>query len=421
LTTVPTAHRNLSTGGEPSRARVGTGWARYALAALLAAALLAAGPPASNAAAPSAVGIDPAPIASLDRDIRADKLKLVDSLLIMRCGDVVFDKKYAHDYARIYSKEAHTKGPLNARLTGPYNYFDPRWHPYYHGTDEHSMQSVSKTVTSILIGIAIMRGDFKAPLSTPVLHYFEGIKVDHLDERKRRMTLENLLSMTSGLDWNENVAYDDPNNPSDLMEATDDWVQFVIDRPMVAEPGSVFAYSSGVAELFAYIFKKETGSDIEEYARRYLFGPLGIVRYHWKRTPLGLVDTEGGLFLRTEDLAKLGVLFLDGGNWHGQRIVSAQWIKESVTPRIDAGEGFQYGYYWWLLPYGQPARMAWVARGFGGQRLIIFPDEQLIVTSTAWHIVGDDTSIEFDVVKRLLPGVRPYQCAAPRADRTPTS
>jgi Beta-lactamase len=386
-----------------SRRRAFT-WAGYALAASLAAI-----PATASAATAQSLGIDPASIASLDRDIGTGKLKLVDSLLVMRCGEVVFDRKYPHDYASIYAKEAHTKGPLNARLTGPYNYFDPAWHPYYHGTDEHSMQSVSKTVTSILIGIAITRGDFKAPLSTPVLHYFDATEVKNLDARKRRMTLQNLLTMTSGLDWNEDVAYDDPANPSDLMEATDDWVQFVIDRPMATEPGTVFAYSSGVTELFAHIFKKETGSDIEDYARRHLFGPLGIVHYHWKRTPLGVVDTEGGLFLRTEDLTKLGVLFLQDGNWHGRRIVSPEWIKESVTPRIDAGDGFQYGYFWWLLPYS--GKMAWVARGFGGQRLIVFPDEQLIVTSTAWHIL-DDASIEFDVVKGLLPGVREQACPA---------
>jgi CubicO group peptidase (beta-lactamase class C family) len=260
-----------------------------------------------------------------------------------------------------------------------------------------------------------MRGDFKAPLSTPVLHYFDETKVENLDARKRRMTLQDLLTMTSGFDWNEDVAYDDPTNPSDLMEATDDWVQFVIDRPMAAEPGTVFAYSSGVTELFAHIFKQETGSDIEEYARRYLFGPLGIVHYHWKRTPLGVVDTEGGLFLRTEDLTKLGLLFLHDGDWKGRRIVSADWIKKSVTPRIGAGESFQYGYFWWLLPYS--GKMAWVARGFGGQRLIVFPDEQLIVTSTAWHIL-DDTSIEFDVVKQLLPGVHAHRCSRPSARST---
>jgi CubicO group peptidase (beta-lactamase class C family) len=274
------------------------------------------------------------------------------------------------------------------------------------------LQSVSKTVTSATIGIAMARGDFKAPLSTPVLNYFDVSKVKNVDARKRRMTLRDLLTMTSGLDWNEDVPYDDTNNPSDLMEATDDWVQFVIDRPMKDEPGKVFAYSSGATELLAHIFKRETGADIERYAHTHLFGPLGIRNYHWKRTPLGVVDTEGGLYLSTPDLAKIGLLYLNGGRWNGQQLMTSDWVNESLTPRIDAGEGFQYGYQWWLLPHGTPPRLAWLARGMGGQRLMVFPEDQLIVVSTAWHILNE-ASIEFDVVRRLLPGVHAHQCASP--------
>jgi len=360
---------------------------------------------------PESLGIDAAPLASLDADIASAKFPLVDSLLVMRCGEVVFDRRYPHDYAATYGKEAHTKGPLNARLTGRYNYFDPAWHPYYHGTDEHTMQSVSKTVTSAIIGIAMTRGDFKAALSTPVLHYFDESKVRNIDARKRRMTLRDLLTMTSGMDWNEDLPYDDPANPSDLMEAADDWVQFVIDRPMKEEPGTVFAYSSGATELLAYIFKRETGADIEQYAHTHLFGPLGIRNYFWKRTPLGVVDTEGGLYLSAEDLAKIGLLYLNDGRWNGRRLMSSEWIKESLTPRIDADEGFKYGYQWWLLPHGEPARLAWAARGMGGQRLLVFPEDHLIVVSTAWHILNE-ASIEFDVVRRLLPGVHPHQCGS---------
>jgi CubicO group peptidase (beta-lactamase class C family) len=366
--------------------------------------------PAASHLAPASVGIDAASLKTLDHRIETGELPLIDSLLVMRCDRTVFNRSYVHDYARQYAKEAHSKGPLNARLTGPYNYFDPTIHPYYHDTRAHSLQSISKTVTSVLIGIAITRGDFKSPLSTPVMRYFDGHPVKNLDDRKRHMTIENLLTMASGLDWNEDVAYDDPSNPSDLMEASDDWVQFVIDRPMIASPGTVFEYSSGDAELLAYIFQKETHIDIEEYANAYLFQPLGIHTWHWKRSPLGVVDTEGGLYLRTEDLAKIGELYLHGGEWYGKRIVSADWIHASVSPHIDAREGFKYGYLWWLLPYGQH-ELAWIARGFGGQRLIVFPDEHLIVTSTAWHILKD-ASIEFDVVKELLPGVHPFDCAS---------
>src|SRR6266568_3169431 len=243
---------------------------------------------------PSSVGLDEKILAELDGDLASGKYSLVDSFAVFRCGTSVYERAYPHDYGQIYEKEAKTRGPLNAHLTGPYNYFDPAWHPYYHGTDLHSMQSVSKTVTSVILGIAITRGDFKAGLDTPLLKYFDVAKVKNVDDRKRRITLRHVLTMTTGLDWNEeNVAYNDPKSDSSLMEATDDWGQYVIDRPMAQEPGKVFNYSSGVSELLAYIFQKETGQDIEKYGEKYLFTPLGMEHY-WKRTPMGVVDIEGG-------------------------------------------------------------------------------------------------------------------------------
>jgi len=228
---------------------------------------------------------------------------LVDSFEVFRCGSEVFKRKYAHNYAQIYAQEARTKGPLNARLTGPYNYFDPDWHPYYHGSDMHTMQSITKTVTSVIFGAAMNRGDFRADLNTPVLKFFDASKVRNVDDRKRRITLRNVLTMTTGLNWNEEVPYDDPHSDSSLMEATDDWVQYVIDKPMAEEPGKVFNYSSGATELLAYIFQKETGQDIDTYAEKYLFAPLGM-KHHWKRTYLGVADTEGGLYLNGDDWQK---------------------------------------------------------------------------------------------------------------------
>jgi CubicO group peptidase (beta-lactamase class C family) len=324
---------------------------------------------------------------------------------------MVFERTYPHDYGQIYGKEAHERGALNAHLIGWYNYFDPAWHPYYHGTDLHSMQSVSKTVSSAILGIAITRGDFKASLDTPVLKYFDVAKVKNVDDRKRRITLRHVLTMTTGLDWNEEVAYDDPKNDSSIMEATDDWVQYVIDKPMAQEPGRVFNYSSGVTELLAHIFEKETGQDIEQYGAKHLFAPLGI-EYFWKRTPLGVVDTEGGLFLKNADLAKIGYLYLHGGAWEGHQIVSKEWVKQSVTPFIDAGEGYKYGFKWWLLPRTDRQGNVWMARGFGGQRLMVFPDESLIAVFTGWEILKDEAGNR-DLVNRILPAVRPLTCGGP--------
>jgi CubicO group peptidase (beta-lactamase class C family) len=360
--------------------------------------------------APTSVGLDEKVLAGLDADLATGKYPMVDSFAVFRCGNEVFERTHSHDYGTIYAKEAKTRGPLNARLTGPYNYFDPAWHPYYHGTDLHSMQSVSKTVSSIIVGIAVTRGDFKASLDTPLLKYFDVVGVKNVDERKRRITLRHVLTMSTGLDWNEEVAYDDPRNDADLMEATDDWVQYVIDRPMAHEPGKVFNYSSGVSELLAFIFQKETGQDIEEYGEKYLFTPLGMDHY-WKRSPLGVVDTEGGLFLRTTDLAKMGYLYLHDGMWDGQQIVSKDWVRQSLAPFIDAEEGFKYGFKWWLLPRTDRQGYVWMARGFGGQRLMVFPEEDAIVVFTGWEILKDPAA-DRELVNRILPAVRTHSCTA---------
>ncbi|HWY20292.1 MAG TPA: serine hydrolase [Candidatus Acidoferrum sp.] len=360
--------------------------------------------------APASVGLDEKILAALDSDLASGKYPLVDSFAVFRCGSDVFERTYSHDYGTIFAKEAKTRGPLNARLTGPYNYFDPAWHPYYHGTDLHTMQSVSKTTSSVIVGIAITRGDFKASLDTPLLKYFDVARVKNIDERKQRITLRHVLTMSTGLDWNEEVAYDDPKNDADLMEATDDWVQYVIDKPMAQEPGKVFNYSSGVSELLAYIFQKETGQDIEKYGEKYLFTPLGMDHY-WKRSPMGVVDTEGGLFLRTTDLAKIGYLYLHGGMWDGKQIVSRDWVKQSLAPFIDAEEGFKYGYKWWLLPRTDRQGYVWMARGFGGQRLMVFPEESLIAVFTGWDILNDP-SRDRELVNRILPAVHTHSCGS---------
>jgi hypothetical protein len=358
---------------------------------------------------PARVGLDKKVLTAFDADLASGKYSMVDSFEVFRCGKTVYERKYPHDYRQIYGREAKTRGPLNAHLTGPYNYFDPTWHPYYHGTDLHSMQSVSKTVSSVILGVAVTRGDFKASLDTPVLKYFDVAKLKDVDDRKRRMTLRHVLTMSTGLEWNEEVAYDDPRNDSSLMEAADDWVKYVIDKPMAQEPGRVFNYSSGVSELLAYIFQKETGQDIEEYGEKYLFNPLGMEHF-WKRTPQGLVDTEGGLYLRGSDLAKIGYLYLHDGMWDGKPIVSKDWVKRSLAPFIDAEEGYKYGFKWWLFPRADTQGYVWMGRGFGGQRLMVFPNEELIAVFTGWEILKEPAT-DHEIVSRILPAVRTKACS----------
>src|SRR5262249_42641649 len=157
--------------------------------------------------------------------------------------------------------------------------------------------------------------------------YFDLKKVKNVDERKKRMTIRHVLTMTTGLDWNEEVAYNDPRNDTAVMEASEDWVQYVIDRPMAEEPGKKFNYSSGNSELLAHIFLKETGRDVEGYGEQHFFGPLEIAHF-WKRTPLGLPDTEGGLYLNEDGMAKIGALFLNGGILGGKELISREWVQQ---------------------------------------------------------------------------------------------
>ncbi len=363
-------------------------------------------------ATPKEFGIDPEKLAVFDADIAGGKYGLVDSMLVLRCGTAVIDKTYAHDYPQIYGERAKTEGPLNHDLHSPYNYFSTDFHPFYHGTDMHTMQSVSKTITTITIGIARTRNEFTAGLDAPILQFLGVKKIANLDDRKKRITLRHLLTMTAGFEWHEDLPYDDPKNSADLMEASHDWVQYVIDQPMADEPGKTFVYNSGATILLAQIFKKVTGKSIDEYAEEHLFKPLGM-RYYWKHTPAGLPDTEGGLYLSAHDLAKIGQLFLKGGMWEGKEIVSAAWIKDSVAPHVGVPGGtWKYGYQWWIQPIGSsPEDTTWHGRGFGGQLLMVLPEYDIVAVFTGWDILPAKEARPHDQLARLLDAAnRFYGC-----------
>jgi len=367
---------------------------------------------------PAAVGLDSVALGALDADIANGKYGLVDTLLVIRCGRQAYQRAYAHDYGNIYGDLAKTAGPLNHDVNGPYNYFSTEFHPYFQHSDLHTMQSVSKTITSVTIGIAMLRKEFPADLDTPILKYFDNYNVANVDDRKRRITLRHLLTMTAGLEWNEDVAYNDPKNSADVMESKHDWVEYVIDQPMAAEPGKVFVYSSGVTQLLSHIFKKVTGKNVDEYATESLFKPLGV-HYHWKHSPTGLPDTEGGLYLSSPDLAKIGFLYLKNGVWDGKQIVSPEWVKASISPAVsvrDEGRDWRYGFQWWLEPYGNlHERHAWAARGFGGQELRVVPELQLISVFTGWDILPQANDPKHDALERVIGAVNKQQACSAQA------
>ena len=362
-------------------------------------------------ATPNSVGLDRTTLRTLNTDLKNRKYGYVDSILVIRHGKVAYEKYYDHDYSSIYGEESRTPGPLViGDPSGPYNYFNAWWHPYHRKGQLHTMQSVTKTIVSAVIGIAIKRGDFP-DLDTPVLSFFDIDRVANIDEQKSRMTLYHLLTMSTGLDWNEDLPYTDPSNTFTIMALTPDWVRYTLDRPMRTEPGKEFRYNSGATLILGHIFRLATGTDIEEYVNRHLFQALGIDDYQWKRTPFGLADTQEGLYISTRDIAKFAYLFLRRGKWEGKQVVPAEWIDASFSPAVSAvADGsVDYGYKWWLQHYSyrDVDYIAYLGKGFGGQRPIILPDFDIVIIFTGWNILPNRPFLtELEAIRRVLEAIK---------------
>lgn len=338
---------------------------------------------------PGDAGLEVAVLDSIHAEIRSGQYGHIDRFLVIRNGRIAFDRRYENDYGRIYGDSARTGVRLRSHdRSGPYNYFNDWWHPYYRGGDLHSLQSVTKTVTSLVIGAATTRGEFPS-LDTPVLSFFEQDSVLRVDDRKRSITIRHLMTMTAGLGWDESLPYAHPMNTTIRMESLYDWVMFAINQPMSEEPGTHFNYNSGASQILSHIFHRATGLDVEEYAARHLFGPVGIRDWYWKRTPAGRVDTEGGLYLAAEDLARLWYLVLRGGLWEGNQVLNPDWVRRSLEPAVHVTEGtVHYGLKWWLYPNPTDStRVLWAGSGFGGQYPIAVPEDDLIVIIYAWNIL----------------------------------
>jgi len=359
---------------------------------------------------PKDVGLDAAVLSALDADISQREYGYVDSMLVIRHGLLAYERYYAHDYNRIYQREAITPGPLVVRHpTGPYNYFNAWWHPYLKKENLHSIQSVTKSVVAAVVGIAVGRGDFP-DLDTPVLTFFDTDTIANVDDRKRRMTIRHLLTMTTGLEWNEDYPYSDPRNTFAIMARDSNWVKFTLDKPMSSEPGEAFQYNSGATLILGEVFTKATGMDLEEYAVRHLFTPLGIDNFFWKRTPFGLTDAQEGLFLTSRDMAKIAYLFLRKGQWQDRPIVPSKWIDTSVSPLVSASEDgdWEYGYKWWLIHYQYRGeqRVAFAGLGFGGQHLIVIPELDMVLVFTGWNIRAEGPRLtSTEAINRVLAAV----------------
>ena len=328
---------------------------------------------------PEAEGMDPAPLARLVQAAASGAAVNVDRLFIVRHGKVVLDTAFAHDYRAL--AEGHDT------TSHQYNYQHPDHHPFYMGSDVHTLQSVTKSVTSILLGIAIARGDIEGP-DAPLLSFLERYRIPEAGHPLWNATLDDLLTMRTGIEWHEIDRPIDDTNTTIQLEASEDWVQFTLDQPMDAAPGEKWVYNSGGSHLMSAVIRAATGQLATTYAEAHLFGPLGIDTYHWKITPAGLPDTEGGLYLRTEDLARIGYLYLRGGRWGDRQVVPREWVEASVARRVDGvnQQGWGYGYQWWRLDQGDVE--VWAGLGYGGQFLLVLPGHDLVAVANSWHVFG---------------------------------
>ena len=250
-------------------------------------------------------------------------------------------------------------------------YFQP-----FQEDNKHLIASCTKSFTSALVGIAIDKG-FLEGVDQKVLGLFPERTSANNSSSKKAITLELLLTMSSGLEWSEWRPYDMLNSEIQ-MENSPDWVQFVLDRPLSAEPVTRWNYNSGNSHLLSAVVQKTTGMSALAFAQTYLFKPLGISDVVWGTDPEGINFGGAGLELTPRDMARFGYLYLQNGVWDGQQVVSTEWVKASTAIHIQTDVGHDYGYQWWLHSFGSLG-----AEGYGGQRIFVAPDHQIVAIITA--------------------------------------
>lgn len=241
---------------------------------------------------------------------------------------------------------------------------------------QHKIYSVTKSILSALIGIAIDKG-YIENVNTPIINYFPEFNKDKEDQR---ITIKHLLTMTSGLHW--------PGNNG--MIPSKNWVDFVLNQDVDHPPGQEMVYSCGSSQLLSAILQKTTGLNTEVFARKHLFSPLGITDYKWNRDAQGIAIGGFGLTMKTIDILKIGTLYVNKGQWKSKQIVSSKWIEESTSPKVKVSDGTFYAYHWWNKQFNNEIGRIVLAMGHEGQYIILAPDYQLVAVMTS--SIKDDSS-----------------------------
>ena len=244
-----------------------------------------------------------------------------------------------------------------------------------------NVKSVSKSLISALVGIAIDRGLIKS-VREPIAQYFPGALAGAAQEAKRRITIEDLLTMRSGLESTSGRNYG-------AWVRSPNWVRFVLSRPLEATPGETIEYSTGNTHLLSAILTRVTGTSTWQFAQDALARPIGVSLPRWARDPQGIYFGGNEMLMTPRDMIAFGQLYLNRGRVNGRQVVPEAWIDASLVPR---GRSYwsdqQYGYGWWMRDLGgRPAYFAW---GFGGQYIFVLPDLQLVIATTSSTAVGEE-------------------------------
>jgi CubicO group peptidase (beta-lactamase class C family) len=311
-----------------------------------------------DVATPDAVGLDATVLCSIGPRYQYRTEANLHSVLVIRHGKLVYERYFT-------GADEQLGQPIGTIA--------------FNATTKHDLRSITKSVVSLVLGIAIGKGQIVG-IDQPVLPLLPEY-ADLRSPQKDKITLRDLLTMSQGLTWNEDLPYSDPNNSEEQMDTAADPVRYTLSRPVETPSGEVFNYSGGSAIIIARLLRNATGQPIDAYARTELFAPLGIMDFEWLPVASGEPAAASGLRLRPRDTAKLGQLVLNHGAWHGKQVVPADWIAAATAAHINANLLWFYGYQFWLgrsLVHEREVEWA-VGLGYGGQRLFIVPALDLVV------------------------------------------
>ncbi len=266
----------------------------------------------------------------------------------------------------------------------------------------HDLRSTSKSIRSILMGIAIDKG-YIDNVNDPIFKYLKSSTSNKtIDKRKAKITIKHLLTMSSGLDCND---WDKKSKgQEDKVYKKKDWIQYTLDLPVINEPGEVSNYCSMGTVLIAEIISQASGMTIQEFAQQHLFAPLGISNINWGHTSNKNVIASGKrLYMTSRDMAKIGMLILHKGIWNEKRIVSETWIEDATTPKTKI-TGIDYGYLWWNIPFQTNNHIltSKVAAGNGGQYIMTFPTLDMIAIFTGGAYNSQEDKLPFAIVKDIF-------------------